>query len=47
VKLTTVPAEVLAEQRKRMLAEQEKVAREMKLSPGILARITETLAATN
>jgi TRAP-type transport system periplasmic protein len=47
VKLTVVPPEELAEQRKLMLAEQDKVAREMKISPEILARINEAAAATN
>jgi TRAP-type C4-dicarboxylate transport system substrate-binding protein len=47
VKLTVVPPEMLAEQRKLMIAKQDKVAREMKISPDILARITEAVAATN
>jgi TRAP-type C4-dicarboxylate transport system substrate-binding protein len=47
VKLTAVPTEMLAEQRGRMIAEQDKVAREMKISPDILARITDAVAATN
>jgi C4-dicarboxylate-binding protein DctP len=46
IRLTTVPPEELAEQRKLMCAEQDKVAREMKISPEILARITEAVAAT-
>jgi TRAP-type C4-dicarboxylate transport system substrate-binding protein len=47
VKLVAVPPEELAEQRKLMLADQDKVAREMRISPDILARITEAIAATN
>jgi TRAP-type transport system periplasmic protein len=47
VKLTSVPAEDLAEQRKRMMAEQETVAREMKISPDLVDRITEAVTATN
>jgi C4-dicarboxylate-binding protein DctP len=47
VKLISVPAEDLAEWRRLMIAEQEKVAREMKISPDILARITESVATTN
>jgi C4-dicarboxylate-binding protein DctP len=47
IKLTAVPPEELAEQRKRMLAEQDKVAREMKISPAIVARINECLLAVN
>jgi TRAP-type C4-dicarboxylate transport system substrate-binding protein len=47
VKLSIVAPEMLAEQRKLMIAEQDKVAREMKISPDILARITEAVAATN
>jgi hypothetical protein len=47
VRLAFVSAEDLSQQRKLMLAEQEKVAREMKISPDILARITEAVAATN
>jgi len=47
VKLIVVAADELAEQRKLMLDEQDKVAQEMKISPEILARITEAVAATN
>jgi TRAP-type transport system periplasmic protein len=47
VKLAFVSAEDLAEQRKVMVGEQEKVALEMKISPDILMRITEAIAATN
>jgi C4-dicarboxylate-binding protein DctP len=44
VKTTIVPPEELAEQRKLMLAEQDKVAREMRISPEILARVNEAVA---
>jgi len=47
VKLVTVPAEELAEQRKRMMAEQDQVAREMKISPEITERINAAVAAVN
>jgi TRAP-type C4-dicarboxylate transport system substrate-binding protein len=47
VKLAIVPPEELAEQRKLMIAEQDKVAHEMKISPEVLARISEALADTN
>jgi hypothetical protein len=47
VKLTYVPPEELAEQRKRMVAQQDKVARAMRISPEILARINEAIAVTN
>jgi C4-dicarboxylate-binding protein DctP len=47
IKLVFVPAEDLAEQRKAMMAEQDKVAVDMKMSPDILTRIAEALAATN
>jgi TRAP-type transport system periplasmic protein len=47
VKLTYVPPEELAEQRKRMLAQQDKVARAMRISLEILARINEAIAVTN
>jgi TRAP-type C4-dicarboxylate transport system substrate-binding protein len=47
VKLTVVPPEELAEQRKRMLDGQESTAREMKISPDILTRINEVVAAAN
>ncbi len=43
VKLTVVPSDELAEQRKLMMAEQDKVAHEMKISPEILARINEAV----
>jgi TRAP-type C4-dicarboxylate transport system substrate-binding protein len=47
IKLTVVTAEDRAAQRKLMLAEQEKVAREMKISPEILTRITEAVGTTD
>jgi TRAP-type transport system periplasmic protein len=47
VKLTYVSADELAEQRKLMLADQNKVAHEMKISPEILARINDAVTATN
>jgi TRAP-type transport system periplasmic protein len=47
VKLTFVPPEDLASERRQMLPEQERVAREMRISPDVLARITEAIAATN
>ncbi|HBK06372.1 MAG TPA: hypothetical protein DDZ81_10975 [Acetobacteraceae bacterium] len=47
VKLTYVPAEELAEQRKLMVAEQDTVARDMKISPDILARINDAITAVN
>lgn len=47
VKLVAVPPEEIAEQRRLMLADQDKVAREMRISPDILARITEAVAATD
>ena len=47
VKLAFVPPEELAEQRKLMTADQEKVAREMKISPEILTRIKDAIAVTN
>jgi C4-dicarboxylate-binding protein DctP len=47
VKLTYVPPEDLLAVRKLMMADQAKVALEMRISPDILARITEAVAATN
>jgi TRAP-type transport system periplasmic protein len=47
VKLINVPPEDLEAERKLMMADQEKVAREMKISPDILARITEVVAVAN
>ncbi|HEY0185372.1 MAG TPA: TRAP transporter substrate-binding protein DctP [Rhodopila sp.] len=47
VKFAFVPPEELAEQRTLMMAEQEKVAREMKISPDIVSRIMEVVAGTN
>ena len=45
VKLVTVPAAELAEQRKRMIAEQQEVAREMKISPLVLAQIMQAVGS--
>jgi TRAP-type C4-dicarboxylate transport system substrate-binding protein len=47
VKLSYVPAGELESERKLMLADQDKVAREMKISPDILTRINEAVAAVN
>lgn len=47
VKLATVSPEDLAEQRKRMLVEQDQVAREMKISLELVARINEAVSAVN
>jgi C4-dicarboxylate-binding protein DctP len=47
MKVAVVPPDELAEQRKRMMAEQDQVAREMKISPAIGARIIETVVAIN
>lgn len=47
VKLVNVPPDELAAQRRKMLQEQETVAREMKMSPDFVARINEAVAATN
>ncbi len=47
VKLTYVSTEELAEQRKRMVALQDKVARAMRISQEILARINEAIVVTN
>lgn len=47
VDLTHVPPDVLAEQRKRMLAEQDKVAHEMKISRDMLEQINRAISATN
>ncbi|WP_428483682.1 TRAP transporter substrate-binding protein DctP [Rhodopila sp.] len=47
VRLTYLAPEELAEQRNRMMADQEKVAHEMKISPDILARVMEAATASN
>jgi len=47
VRLTFVPPEDLAQQRSQMMAEQENVALEMKISSDFLTRINEAIAATN
>ena len=46
VKLAYVAPEEIAEARKLMLAEQEAVARDMKISTDMLSRISEAIAAT-
>ena len=46
IRLTTVAPEELAEQRKRMLGEQDKVARQMRIAPDFLARINAAVEAT-
>jgi TRAP-type C4-dicarboxylate transport system substrate-binding protein len=43
VRLVLVPPEDLAEQRRLMTADQDKVVREMKISPEILSRISDAL----
>ncbi len=47
VKLAYVPPEELAEQRKSMVSEQDKIAREMKISPEILSRVMDVVSMTN
>jgi C4-dicarboxylate-binding protein DctP len=47
MKLTVVPPEDLAEQRKRMMADQDQVVREMRISPAIVDRINEAVIAIN
>jgi TRAP-type C4-dicarboxylate transport system substrate-binding protein len=47
VKLVEMSPDELSDQRGKMLAEQDKVAHEMKISPDILARIMEITAASN
>jgi TRAP-type C4-dicarboxylate transport system substrate-binding protein len=47
LRLTYVSPDDLAEARKLMLAEQETVAREMKISTDMLTRISEAIVATN
>jgi C4-dicarboxylate-binding protein DctP len=47
VKLAYVPPDELAEQRKRMLVEQDNVARAMKISPEFLARINDAVTAAH
>jgi TRAP-type transport system periplasmic protein len=44
VRLVFVAPDDLAAQRRRMMAEQERMAREMKMSPAVLALVTETIA---
>ncbi len=45
VRLSYVAADALAEQRARMLTEQDKVAREMKIAPDLVARVMEATTA--
>ncbi len=47
VRLATVPPDQRETERKLMMADQDNVAREMKISPEILARINDAIAATN
>jgi TRAP-type C4-dicarboxylate transport system substrate-binding protein len=47
VKLAVVPPEIRAEQRKLMMAEQPKVAMEMKISPEMLNRVKDAIAASD
>ena len=47
VKLAYVPPEELAELRKSMVSEQDKIAREMKISPEILSRVMDVVSMTN
>lgn len=47
VTLASVPADEIGEQRRRMMAEQDKAMREMRMSPAILACVTETVSAMN
>ena len=47
VKLAFVTPEEIGEQRKLMMAAQDTVAREMKISPEILSRIMDAVVATN
>ncbi|WP_428531914.1 TRAP transporter substrate-binding protein DctP [Rhodopila sp.] len=47
IKLAAVAPEESADQRKRMLGEQDKVAREMRISPDFLARIDTAVEATD
>lgn len=47
VRLVVVPPEELEARRKLMVAEQDKVAREMRISPEILARVMDGVAAIN
>jgi len=47
MKLTSVPAEELSAQRQKMVAEQDKVAKEMKISSEIVARVKEAVALSD
>jgi TRAP-type C4-dicarboxylate transport system substrate-binding protein len=46
LRLVAVPAEALDEQRKLMIAKQDQVAREMKISPDFLVRVSGAVAVT-
>jgi TRAP-type transport system periplasmic protein len=46
-RLVFASSDEIAEQRRRMLAEQDKAMREMKMSPAILTCVTEIVAAIN
>jgi TRAP-type transport system periplasmic protein len=47
IRLAVVPPEEAEAQRKLMLGEQDKVAREMRISPEILSRVMEVVTAVN
>jgi len=47
VRFSVVSSEELAERRRVMLAEQDTVAKKMKISPEMLARVTEAIAEMN
>lgn len=47
IKIVNVPADELARRRKQMLAEQDVVAREMKMSPDVVTRIMDSFLPTN
>jgi len=47
VKLVSVPPDELGRLRERMMAEQDAVAKEMKMSPDLIARINDVLATTH
>jgi TRAP-type C4-dicarboxylate transport system substrate-binding protein len=47
VRLVLVPPEALAEQRRLMMQDQDKVAKAMKISPEVLGRISDALADSN
>lgn len=47
IKIVDVPAAELTRRRKQMLAQQDTMAREMKMSPDVVARIMESFSPTN